>query len=989
MKKNVYKPKVCLEYSYNDFLLATKQFMIDKGMHHVTGLTESPMLMGKVTEEQMRAVVDHAIKKGVFYGNDNAGYRIDPILRGFIEKYVTSANIVSVDKPSYKNARLISFGRSGDVFVCLITDSRSDKAVCLADDDVHKLYTYVKDELEKKDTDKNFNLKKANKTLTFAEGSDKFEFKAENRLFLCTTSNGTGKSLEKEVLIHVQKDEYEYVTVRPELKVEGRRHVSELEKDVCNYIINNCPADNDDGPADDGPDGNGGGTDGIGASGAEGTSALTGSAAGVGGASIEDPEDFSMYSFTKLTSAASFPKSTGELLKAMFGSLKASFNKKTIIKNAIIYAVTMLILALWNLYANCYLNDTFKLRTEHSVFNGLTPYLLFGRLADKSKGLSVFFNENRVKPNTIFLVSGVYILIVVAIRGLIADIASGRIGKVFASFFSFGKKKKAYMEASLYDAGFFFFAGLLISAILNVILYNPATSFVLAVMLIVSCMKGDEGALAGTCMVFSCASRYKKVNEGRKKMPMYSHIQLSILNVGYGMLINTVINIIVWYAFDFKPVVRIVLALILVIFAIVKLVMTGKNGKNAVKIVLYLLFTVGTSLMVAASYYGVLLADDGGITESGDFWGLLHNEGFPYILGISLAAAAVVVLTAAFLPVAISGAAVAIGAGAAALGAGALAAQGDNYKVAANLLLGGKSEFADDAEAAFKATLIDTAIGFIPVVGNVVGILEGSRDVGYGLADLALGNTSEAIGELSWGALGIGCSICGLDEAGKINGIKDVGAKIGENIDNFSGDIGKAIDLAQAGVNGNTDDFIKSVKNITGIEKAADLTDIKKVGKALDNINSFHSDVGSALDLADNGIKWAVESANNGDQGPVDINLTPSSGQGGGHTRTVSSGAGYSSAGQGGGHTRTAGAATSTDAITDDKLILDGHSVGGNVDTGTSTHGHAGHGHFGEETIADATDAPTDDKLILDGHSKGGNKTTDGHKHGHVGHGKF
>ncbi|MCR5398820.1 MAG: hypothetical protein K6E68_04715 [Lachnospiraceae bacterium] len=49
MKKNVYKPKVCLEYSYNDFLLATKQFMIDKRMHHVTGLTESPMLMGKVT----------------------------------------------------------------------------------------------------------------------------------------------------------------------------------------------------------------------------------------------------------------------------------------------------------------------------------------------------------------------------------------------------------------------------------------------------------------------------------------------------------------------------------------------------------------------------------------------------------------------------------------------------------------------------------------------------------------------------------------------------------------------------------------------------------------------------------------------------------------------------------------------------------------------------------------------------------------------------
>ncbi len=836
MKTKENKTTVFLEHSYKDFLLAAKQLCRNEGIKHITGLAESPMLLGKATEDEMKAVVDHAINKGVFYGNNSAGYRIEPILHAFIENYAHSKNIVSLHKPSFGQEKLISFAHCGDVFLCLVMDSKKDKVTCLADRDIHRIYAYLKEELDKKDPDKAFSIKKANKRIA-DEGADwKFELKPENRIALCTTANADGKSLEKEVVLHIQKEEYEYITARPEFKVVARKGISSMEADIIAYITDNCPPDNDDPAGPDEPDD---------------TDQDNNDPSKIDRAvNNNDPENFTRLSFASLTGSPSFPKSTSELIGAMFKNLKKSFTKESVIRTLIQLLISFVLLTLWNIYGACYLNDTFRLRTSNSVFGGLTPYLLFGEIADKNKGLEFFTRNQGWKHNTLLLNTSVYVLLNLIVRTVISDIKGKKIGSVLKSTFGFRKIRENYKAAALVSPKQFFFISLIVASFLNILVYNPVSVFLLALILIASGMRADNSNLSSVIMVAQSASRYKKINSGRKTVPMYSHIQLGVLYTGYGLLISTVINTLLWFLLDFKIIPRIVISAIVIIYSVVQLTLIKKDGNSdkgkpgsdqskAIAQAVYFLLTVGTSLLLAASYCSMILADDGGWTESGKkLIGLIRNSGFPYVLGISLAAAAVAAISAIIIA-GTGGLALAAIAGVAGLGTAAWASRDDNYKVAANLLLGDKSEFADDPVASLKADLIDTAIAFIPVVGDVVGVAEGVRDVTYDAFD-------QDAGAFAWDLAGLGFSICGLNEASKLKGAGKLGEKFAENVADAAtgGDIGKVVRAAnEIDANGG---LLKSAGNV--------ISDLKNTGDYKKLINN-------GLDAVETGM-GAVDQAN-------------------------------------------------------------------------------------------------------------------------------
>ena len=845
MKTKENKTTVFLEHSYKDFLLAAKQLCRNEGIKHITGLAESPMLLGKATEDEMKAVVDHAINKGVFYGNNSAGYRIEPILHAFIENYAHSKNIVSLHKPSFGQEKLISFAHFGDVFLCLVMDSKKDKVTCRADRDIHRIYAYLKEELDKKDPDKAFNIKKANKRIA-DEGADwKFELKPENRIALCTTANADGKSLEKEVVLHIQKEEYEYITARPEFKVVARKGISSMEADIIAYITDNCPPDNDDPAGPDEPDD---------------TDQDNNDPSKIDRAvNNNDPENFTGLSFASLTGSPSFPKSTSELIGAMFKNLKKSFTKESVIRTLIQLLISFVLLTLWNIYGACYLNDTFRLRTSNSVFGGLTPYLLFGEIADKNKGLEFFTRNQGWKHNTLLLNTSVYVLLNLIVRTVISDIKGKKIGSVLKSTFGFRKIRENYKAAALVSPKQFFFISLIVASFLNILVYNPVSVFLLALILIASGMRADNSTLSSVIMVAQSASRYKKINSGRKTVPMYSHIQLGVLYTGYGLLISTVINTLLWFLLDFKIIPRIVISAIVIIYSVVQLTLIKKDGNSdkgkpgsdqseAIAQAVYFLLTVGTSLLLAASYCSMILADDGGVTESGGWGGLIHNAGFPYILGMSLAAAVAVAATAAFIGA--GGWVVLAAAGVAAAGAGTLSALGDNYKVAANLLLGEKSPYADDPSATFYADLIDTAVGFVPVLGDFVGIMEGSRDAAYHLVD-------KEYGDLALDVLGLGFDVFGLATAdvGKM-GVKAFVSGMGGNAAEFATAKPAREILATAskidadgGIAHVVKEAVTDAVKHGDFDKSVDL--IKKGVKTTGNVLDASDDLGTVTDLAE------------------------------------------------------------------------------------------------------------------------------------------
>lgn len=834
MKTKDVKPKVCYEYSHKDYLLALKHLMKSEGISHVTGLPESPMAMGRLKKAELIDVVNHAIRKGVFYGNDKTGFRIDPTLHMFLEKYAKSQNIVAIHKPSYKSDKLISFGRSGDVFLCTISDCKKDRTVCLADNDLHVIYSYIREEIEKKDPDKAFSLKKANKQMETRGENVRFTLKAENRLALCSLNNSTGKSIENEVVLHIQKDEYEYITMRPVMGVEARKSTSAIERDICSYIELNCPANNDEYKDSDDED--------------EDTQNEK-------KPSTEDPESFSMLSYVSLTGSPNFPKTLWELIKRSFKVVAKATTKKLIIRQILLIVITALLWTVWNIFGTCYLNDTFRLDTGYSKLGLLVQYLFAGDVSEGYKGLSIICRDRSKDNNTAYMAGSLYILITVLIRSFIADIKERKIGKNLVFLFGFGKRKEVYRSASVYDLRYFFYVGLIVASFVNLLIYNPVSVALLGVMIIVSVTKGDNSRVTGPLMITISSFKYKKVNENRWRMPRISHIQLCVLHTGYGLLINSVLNLLLWYVADFKPIVRFIMVGILIIYGIVQLILAGKNNRLVAKVGLYILASVGAVLLIVAVNKGILLADDGGWTESGrSLWGLLHNSGFPYIFGLSAVTGIVVALTAAMV-FSVGGLPLLLIGGAGALATSIWASKDDNYKVAANLLAGDKSPYADDPEAALKADLIDVAVGFIPVAGDIIGVMEGVRDVSYGVADNNL--------DIWWDVLGLGFSVIGLHEAMEIKGAEKVIEGTLDNVDDLL-DGGSLKKLGDSLADGNMYDIVKNTVDV-------------------------HDDTETFVDIVDNVTEIAMENA-------TKSNNTVNSGSG--YTRESKNG----SAGKG--HTR-------------------------------------------------------------------------------------
>ena len=88
---------------------------------------------------------------------------------------------------------------------------------------------------------------------------------------------------------------------------------------------------------------------------------------------IEDPEYYTRLSFLKLTRNETFPKGLFGSIKMMFVNFFKSFtNWKNILKRVGLCVLMSVLTLIWNLYALCYLNDTFNINIR-AVFGKLRP----------------------------------------------------------------------------------------------------------------------------------------------------------------------------------------------------------------------------------------------------------------------------------------------------------------------------------------------------------------------------------------------------------------------------------------------------------------------------------------------------------------------------------------------------------------------------------------------------------------------------------------
>lgn len=813
MKRNQEnKPTLCIEISLSEYTIALKQLMNAEGIHHITGLVESPILTGKLSKEETGDVVGNAILHGVFVGNEHNGFRIDPLLHGFIEKYCFSKNIVVLYKPVYNNKRLISFACSGNVYLCIVQDAEKDRICCLADADIHKIYDYLEKDIISKDKDRSFDIKKFNAQLEKNSINEQLKIKPHNRVFLSTVNNQTGKSCNKEILFHISGNEYEYITLAPEFAVESKKVNDTLAKDICDYIISGCPSDNDD----------------------ESIRKLIKSASECEtDITPVDPEPFTPHSFFSLVNSTGFPHTIRELISVLADSIRHSFQKKAILKRVAFYIVGIIIFAVWNIFATCYLNDTFRLTADrYAVFKQLTPYLLTGQINTKNYGLDLFQKIGGTHASNLYLTSVLYSLTAVCIKTLYDDIKHRRIGRSIKSVLVYKQTKERYRECVGASATVHFFTGILISSFLNILIYNPLSVFLLGMMLVVSASKGDLSRFSSSAMTISSVICYKGVTEKGKRPPRYSVIQLLLTYTGYGLLLNSLINLLLWIIVRFDHRVRLGVVIICIILAIVQICLHRSGNKRPPTLLNAVLFLMSITTIVLNCYVTVL-ADDGGWTESGgNLGGLIRNEGFGYILGFSLIAGLIVAAT-----VILTG-----GVGAIPLVAGILsgtaagiwAAQGENYKIATNLMCGDRSPFANDSEAALKADLIDMGISFIPVLGDVVGALEAVRDLSYAIED------GDTMGELL-SLADLGLSVFGLGEV--------------------SGELrtaDSAVDVFGKGLADNIDDMLQG-GGIHSLEKAIDEGNIADAYKAAREIDTEFGLMGDAVNYANDKATYMID----------------------------------------------------------------------------------------------------------------------------------
>jgi len=343
--------------------------------------------------------------------------------------------------------------------------------------------------------------------------------------------------------------------------------------------------------------------------------------------------------YQQITTAPGFPKGR---LGFLFWTLKCFIKGVPLMVKQLIRSrfVSLIVAAVWglfiffyNMYITCYFNDTFMLE-RRAKWGNLSPYLMGATLRTPSdlKG----FDVNLGNIETTFLVAPMLMFLTFLGRHLFLRFKERKIGfvKDFFGLFKtaredrsngFGKGRTVwFIMAFTFTVGF--------------LLMNPFSLFLSAFYAFLIYEQGKKNGFIQYIMLYRCAAMRKKVDEGKADEPDYRSINMFFYLFGCGMLLYGLISVLLWFIADYSFWIRAVVTLLMVLFAMIQACMPGLlTGKRAKALAGIALFFAAAAVASRILPGGIVLADDGGWSESGGkILGLIQNAGFSTILGVTV-----------------------------------------------------------------------------------------------------------------------------------------------------------------------------------------------------------------------------------------------------------------------------------------------------------------------------------------------------------------
>ena len=688
------RPVILHTMSLNEYIMVFKYIMAETKHIRSMGFVNTPLLFETLDNTRLESLTREALEHKTLI-NTEKGIAINDIVITFIQNWIKSKDIIALKKPSFAESKGIFFTNVEGVYLAIKQDAEKDEALLIADSNIKTVYNQLREEIEKRDLGTLNKLTFSDKVSDKYSGEVPLKVTPVSRVFLQCFDNNSGKKYEVDELIHIGKKQLEIIQVDDAHKVldfrRGRNKT--LGKTIIKYIEKNCCSDLDN-------------------------------YARAKDLEKEDPEYYTRLSFKRLTQDQKFPKELFGFIKLIIlNIIKGFMNWKNLLKTLAITAFMSLAVFLWNIFALCYLNDTFYIKIQ-SIFGKSTPYLLAGR-ADASGviGLPRFVDT----INTVTITAVLYYLLAIAVRTFIADIVSGKLKSNFSYFLSFRRDIKRCEKATSNKIDFYIWQELALAVLLNLFIFNPYAVFLLSVMLLISCMKYENGGIAPLLMMLNASFRYQKVAQGQQKPPIFGGFQLRLLGLSIGLFLCSALNLCLWFTVDFNFEIRLILSAILIILSFIKIGIIKVN--KSITTVVLVCCTAFIIIAVLARYGEIsVLADDGGWTESGSsIIGLIQNLGWPTVVAYSLVLAV----------------AVGIGCATAGLGTAAIAvASGTMYGIsplyttfseegreeAYDFIWGGFSPYGGDNK---NAGYLRFTLSFVPGLGTVLNYTTGLRDIYY------------------------------------------------------------------------------------------------------------------------------------------------------------------------------------------------------------------------------------------------------------------
>lgn len=490
------------------------------------------------------------------------------------------------------------------------------------------------------------------------------------------------------------------------------------------------------------------------------------------------PKEKSEYQ--RITAAPDFPKSR---LGFIFWSLKRIIIgfPKMILGMVRRKSLALLLYPLWgvllfyyNMYMTCYYNDTFMLDRRAQLGN-LSPYLMAATLQTPSslKGLQMKWGL----IDTSFLVWPLMMVLTLLFRHLILQLRQRKIG-FFGDLLKIPGAVRDCM-AHGYGKGKSMWLVLAVVWILGFCIMNPITIFLAAVLLLLMFAQGTGNSLVQLAFLWACAGGRKKIDAGQKPEPDSRKYRVLLFHGSVGLAVYGLVSVLLWFVVDYNWWIRLVVTVLMVLFALLQVFMPGvisERLRSRMTIIFLLCMIAVCAAVIFGSSVGVVLADDGGWSESGGtLAGLMQNAGFSIILGVSLLT---IGLALGFPLVGVAIASLIAGAGTFAVGLTDTKA-GNYVKKSARQYFFGPEEGENKTIFCTATELLNFAASFAnptaEMAGTALKVFQGGKlvgDVVSTIGDVAStaddfnsyvnGSGDVGVGDLLWDTLGLGLDFYGL-----------------------------------------------------------------------------------------------------------------------------------------------------------------------------------------------------------------------------------